>query len=209
MKQINVPPTRSNLIQAKSSLELAEEGYELLDQKRHVLINEMMEKIDETKEIQSKINEYFYEAYKALQMVDITIGIETVEEIAAGIKFVDDLRIKHYSVMGVEIPEVQEISEYIEPHYSFWRTNLSLDRAFKNFRKVVSLIARMAEVENSVYRLATAIKRTQKRANALKKILIPRYESRMKFIEETLEEKERENFYRVKMLKDKNKKINN
>lgn len=203
MDRLNVSPTKSNLIQTKNSLNLAQEGYELLDQKRNVLIREMMDRIDEAKEIQSEINEYFYEAYQALQIVDITMGIQTVEEIATGIDFIDDIKIRSYSVMGVEIPEVEPISEEIEPRYSFFRTNLALDRAFKNFKRVVSLITRLAEIETSVYRLATSIKRTQKRANALDNILIPRYRNTVKFIEDTLEEKEREDFFRIKMLKEK------
>lgn len=203
MEKLNVSPTKSNLVNTKGSLKLAREGYELLDKKRNVLIQEMMKRIDEAKEIQSEINDYFYEAYQALQSVDITQGIKTVEDIATGIDFVDDIKIRSYSVMGVEIPEVEVISEDIIPRYSFFRTNMALDRAFKNFKRVVSLISRLAETETSVYRLATSIKKTQKRANALDNILIPKYENTVKFIQDTLEEKEREDFYRVKMLKSK------
>ncbi len=203
MEKLNVSPTKSNLVNTKGSLKLAREGYELLDKKRNVLIQEMMKRIDEAKKIQSEINDYFYEAYQALQSVDITQGIKTVEDIATGIDFVDDIKIRSYSVMGVEIPEVEVISEDIIPRYSFFRTNMALDRAFKNFKRVVSLISRLAEIETSVYRLATSIKKTQKRANALDNILIPKYENTVKFIQDTLEEKEREDFYRVKMLKSK------
>lgn len=201
MEKLNISPTKSNLASTKNSLELAQEGYELLDKKRNVLIQEMMKRIDEARKIQSEINEVFYEAYQALQVVDITQGIKTVEEIATGINFIDDVKIRSYSVMGVEIPEVEPVPEEIKPRYSFFKTNLALDRAFKNFKRVVSLITRLAEIETSVYRLATSIKQTQKRANALDNILIPRYEGTVKFIQDTLEEKDREDFYRIKMLK--------
>ena len=203
MEKLNISPTKSNLLSTKSSLELAEEGYELLDKKRNVLIQEMMERIDEAKKIQSQINQYFYNAYEALQIVDITQGIKTVEEIAGGIDLIDNLKIRTYSVMGVEIPEVEELSQEIIPHYSFYKTNLALDRAYNNFQKVVYLISRLAEIETSVYRLAASIKKTQKRANALENISIPRYEKTVKFIEERLEEKEREEFFRMKLLKEK------
>ncbi len=203
MEKLNISPTKSNLLSTKSSLELAEEGYELLDKKRNVLIQEMMERIDEAKKIQSQINQYFYNAYEALQIVDITQGIKTVEEIAGGIDLIDNLKIRTYSVMGVEIPEVEELSQGIIPHYSFYKTNLALDRAYNNFQKVVYLISRLAEIETSVYRLAASIKKTQKRANALENISIPRYEKTVKFIEERLEEKEREEFFRMKLLKEK------
>jgi V/A-type H+-transporting ATPase subunit D len=205
MAKLKVSPTKSNLLATKNSLELAEEGYELLDKKRNVLIKEMMDRIDAAKEIQSQINKYFYNAYEALQIVDITQGIQTVEEIAGGINLIDNVKIRSYSVMGVEIPEVEELTAEIAPHYSFYKTNLALDRAYENFQKVVQLISRLAEIETSVYRLATSIKKTQKRANALENIMIPRYKSTVKFIEETLEEKEREDFFRIKLLKSKKK----
>lgn len=203
MEKMDISPTKSNLDEVKDSLELAREGYELLDKKRTVLIQEMMERIDEAKKIQSEINEYFYEAYQALQEVDITQGIKTVEEIGTGIDFIDSLKIRTYSVMGVEIPEVEHVSEEITPRYSFFRTNLALDRAFKNFKRVISLITKLAEIETSVYRLATSIKKTQKRTNALDNLMIPRYEETVKFIQDTLEEKEREEFYRIKKFKEK------
>ena len=203
MEKFNISPTKSNLVNIKDSLKLAREGYELLDKKRNVLIQEMMKRIDEAREIQSEINEFFFEAYQALQSVDITQGIKTVEDIATGIDYIDDIKIRTYSVMGVEIPEVEIIPENIIPRYSFFRTNMALDRAYKNFKRVVSLISRLAEIETSVYRLATSIKKTQKRANALDNILIPKYKNTVKFIQDTLEEKEREDFYRVKMLKER------
>lgn len=203
MEKMDISPTKSNLDEVKDSLELAREGYELLDKKRTVLIQEMMQRIDEAKEIQLEINEYFYEAYQALQEVDITQGIKTVEEIGTGIDFIDSLKIRTYSVMGVEIPEVEPVSEDITPRYSFFRTNLALDRAFKNFKRVISLITKLAEIETSVYRLATSIKKTQKRTNALDNLMIPRYEKTVKFIQDTLEEKEREEFYRIKKFKEK------
>ena len=80
-------------------------------------------------------------------------------------------------------------------------TNSMLDRAYERFNEVKRLTAELAEVENSVYRLADAIKKTQKRANALKNIMIPRFEETVKFITDALEEKEREEFSRLKVIK--------
>ena len=137
MEKLNISPTKSNLLSTKSSLELAEEGYELLDKKRNVLIQEMMERIDEAKKIQSQINQYFYNAYEALQIVDITQGIKTVEEIAAGIDLIDDLNIRTYSVMGVEIPEVEELSQEIFPHYSFYA--LSYINNLESFISIIEI----------------------------------------------------------------------
>lgn len=197
----NIAPTKWNLMQARNSLELAEEGFELLDKKRHVLIREMMGLIDKAQVIQGMINDIFSEAYQALQQANITIGISTVEDIARAVDEDNSLDIKLRSVMGVEIPRVRADASPIEPRYSFYRTNPALDRAFKNFNRVKHLIVVLAEVENSVYRLAVNIRQTQKRANALQNIVIPRYRKMIKFIEDVLEEREREDFIRLKMIK--------
>ena len=85
--------------------------------------------------------------------------------------------------------------------YGFLNTNSQLDHAYVSFRKVVQTTTVLAEVENSIYRLATAIKKTQRRANALRNILIPRYEGIVKFITDNLEEKDREEFARMKVIK--------
>ncbi len=203
MNNRNVSPTKNNLMEYQSSLDLAQEGYELLDKKRNILIREMTERIDEAEEVQSQINKYFYEAYQALQTVDIMMGIETVEQIGTGMELIEEVEIKNYSVMGVEIPMVKTISEEIEPRFSLYTTRLALDQTYKNFKRVVKLITRLAEIETSVYRLATSIKKTQKRANALENIQIPKYKGIVKFIEESLEEKEREQFFRSKLIKQK------
>lgn len=197
----NIAPTKSNLIKAKTSLKLSKEGYTLLDKKRNVLIRELMSLIDEAKEVQEKMVETFAKAYAALQTANITMGISTVESVALGIPESDDVDIILKSVMGVEIPRVKKNGKGIEPRYSAYRTNPALDQAYKHFLEVKNLTYQLAETENAVYRLATEIKKTQKRANALNNIMIPRYEEIVKFITDTLEEKDREEFSRLKVLK--------
>ncbi|MFQ8599548.1 MAG: V-type ATP synthase subunit D [Oscillospiraceae bacterium] len=86
-------------------------------------------------------------------------------------------------------------------YYGFSDTNSQLDEAYIHFHAVKMLTARLAEIENSVYRLANAIKKTQRRANALKNIIIPRFESTSRYITNALEEKEREEFSRLKVIK--------
>ena len=111
---------------------------------------------------------------------------------------------RYRSVMGVEIPTVHLEKRDEGIPYGFMHTNSMLDEAYINFLKVKYLCADLAEVENSVYRLTDAIKKTQKRANALKNIVIPRYDEIIKFISDALEEKEREEFTRLKVIKNRN-----
>ncbi len=196
-----VSPTKSRLIETKRSLVLAREGHTLLDKKRNVLIREMMHLIDSVREVQKNVETIFAEAYDGLQKASLSIGIENVEEMGLAIDEVEDLEIRLRSVMGVEVPEISEIDEDIRASYGFIRTNADLDRAYKNLKRALSLIARLTEIETTVYRLALEIKKTQRRVNALEYVLIPRYEEIVKFIESYLEETERDDFFRMKRLK--------
>lgn len=201
--QENIAPTKANLIAAQVSLNFSKKGYELLDKKRNVLIREMMNFMDRAKEIQQKMREIFKDAYEALIMANITLGINEVYEVARSIPQTTEFTILTYSVMGVEIPQIKYERSKLEPYYSFYHTNTTLDVALQEFHEVKYLLYELAEVEDSVYKLAVEIKRTQKRTNALKNIQIPKYEVIVKMISEMLEEKEREDFFRLKVLKKK------
>ncbi len=197
----NTFPTKGNLILAKNSLALARQGYGLMDKKRNILIRELMGLIDQAKNIQSEIDATFTEAYQALQQANIDLGINYVQEIGLSIPVEDSIKIKTRSIMGTEIPLVQYNQKPPVPSYSFYSTTESLDIAKLKFEKVKELTIRLSMVENSAYRLATNIKKTQKRANALKNITIPTYEALTKNISNALEEKEREEFTRLKVIK--------
>jgi V/A-type H+-transporting ATPase subunit D len=197
----NTFPTKGNLILAKNSLKLAKQGYELMDKKRNILMRELMELIDKAKEVQSEIDTTFSSAYMALQQANIEMGINTVSELSNTIPEEDSIRIKQRSIMGTEIPLVEYDSSISKPTYAFFQTKLSLDEATKRFLKVKDLTIRLSEIENSAYRLATNINKTQKRANALKNITIPTYSSLVQEISNALEEKEREEFTRLKVIK--------
>ena len=201
--QENIAPTKANLMIAQVALNFSKKGYELLDKKRNVLIREMMSFMDRAKGIQQKMQEIFKEAYEALIMANITIGINEVNEVAESIPQATEFTILTQSIMGVEIPQIKYEKRELEPYYSFYHTNTALDVALKEFHRVKYLLYELAEIEDSIYKLATEIKRTQKRTNALKNIQIPKYEALVKMISEMLEEKEREDFFRLKVLKKK------
>lgn len=199
----NTFPTKGNLILAKNSLALASQGYELMDKKRNILIRELMDLIDKASSIQREIDTTFSAAYEALQQANIENGISFVQEIARTIPIEDSIRIKTRSIMGTEIPLVESSSEFL-PAYSFHNVRPSLDVARMHFEKVKELTIELSTIENSAYRLATSIKKTQKRANALKNITIPAYTTLVHDISNALEEKEREEFTRLKVIKRNN-----
>ena len=197
----NTFPTKGNLILAKNSLKLAHMGYELMDKKRNILIRELMGLIDEAKGIQSEIDSTFRAAYAALQKANIELGINYVQEVGASVPVEKGVKIKARSIMGTEIPLVQHEVKPLQLTYGFYNTTQSLDEARYHFERVKELTIKLSMVENSAYRLANSIKKTQKRANALKNITIPKYETLSKDISEALEEKEREEFTRLKVIK--------
>lgn len=197
----NTFPTKGNLLIAKNSLKLAKQGYELMDKKRNILMRELMELIDQAREIQSEIDSTFSSAYLALQRANIEMGIRNVEELSGTIAEENSIRIKQRSIMGTEIPLVEFDNSTSKPTYAFFQTKISLDEAAKRFIKVKELTIRLSMIENSAYRLATSINKTQKRANALKNITIPYYTELTFSIQNALEEKEREEFTRLKIIK--------
>lgn len=197
----NTFPTKGNLILAKNSLALSKQGFDLMDKKRNILIKELMELVDQAKDIQSQIDVTFRTAYSALQRANLDIGISYVQEISRTVPVEDSIQIKTRSVMGTEIPLVQANESSNAPTYAYYGTKASLDEANAAFEKVKQLTIRLSAVENAAYRLAINIKKTQKRANALKNITIPKYEELTKSISNALEEKEREEFTRLKVIK--------
>ena len=197
---LKVVPTKGNLIAMKKSLQLANLGYNLIDQKRNVLIKEMMTLLDDVKIIRDQITSSYQEAYDALQEANISMGL--ISSIVNSTPEDYGISIAYRSVMGVEIPKISYNQQPLKMTYDIERSNSKVDYAYNCFYRVKQLTVLLAEVENSVYRLANTIRKTQKRANALKNISIPRFESTIKVISEALEEKEREEFTRQKVIKE-------
>jgi len=200
---VMIAPTKSNLIKSKSSLALSKKGYELLDKKRNVLIKEMMEFVDKARNMHDEIYDVITEAYEALQKANITLGVKNVEDMSYSIPADEHFDVLLKSVMGVDIPTVKYIDKKIIPTYGFYNTNSALDEAREKFKDVRFKVYELAEVENSIFKLAKEIEKTQKRTNALQHKQIPKYKEQVIYIQEVLEEKEREDFFRLKKLKKK------
>ena len=194
-------PTKGNLMLAKNSLALAKQGYDLMDKKRNILIRELMDLIDEARTIQEEIDTTFTYAYECLQRANIENGISNVEMLAYTVPIENSITIQTRSIMGTEIPLVRHEQGPMKVAYGFNNTSESLDIARQHFERVKELTIKLSMVENSAYRLANSIKKTQKRANALKNITIPHYEALSRTISNALEEKEREEFTRLKVIK--------
>lgn len=202
----SVAPTKSNLMAMKKSLALARLGYDLLDRKRTLMLREMSRLTDDVRDIQEKIGIAFTDAYESLRKTNMTLGQNEVLRIAMSRDTDDDLKLLSRSVMGVEIPDIRMTGEISMPNYGFSSTNPLLDETYIAFMKVRDLTAKAAAVENSVYRLAKAIKSSQKRAMALKNVVIPELETSIGIVAGYLEEKEREEFTTLKVIKERSAK---
>ncbi|MBO6126498.1 MAG: V-type ATP synthase subunit D [Clostridia bacterium] len=193
-------PTKGNLLASKNYLVFAKTGFSLLDKKQNILIKELMALVSRADEIRKNIDKVYAEAYSGLQQANVSM--KNCREISMSVPILDNLNLSFRSVMGVEIP----IFNFVElkdnkPTFGLHDSNSYLDEAYLKFKKVLNLTVRYAEIENSIYRLARVIKKTKKRANALKNSIIPKFSHAVKFIGDALEEKEREEFSRLKVIK--------
>lgn len=199
---LTVPESRIEQLTRVPQIEyIAKQGYELMDKKRNILIRELMDLIDEARDIQDEIDSTFTYAYQCLQRANIEHGINMVSQIAYTVPIENSITIQTRSIMGTEIPHVKYTPSVPAPTYAFSTTRESVDLAADAFRKVKDLTVKLSMVENAAYRLATNIKKTQKRANALQNITIPMYTELVYNITNALEEKEREEFTRLKVIK--------
>ena len=203
MPRINVPPTRSNLLRLRQELDFAREGYEILDQKREVLITELIHLAHDAEVLQEQMWRLLAAAYRVLEQAKLTMGQERVEWAALAVNKTVDVQLRFRGVMGVPIPLVTASGEPPEMPYSLGDTTVALDEAGTAFREVLSHIPELSELVTSVWRLAAELRKTQRRVNALQYIFIPDYEETIAFIESELEEREREEAFRLKRLKTK------
>ena len=155
--------------------------------------------MDKVKLLRDEISSVYAEAYLALQQANISLGV--VSEISNAVTVETGVQIVYRSVMGVEIPTVSCLETAVQFEYGFEESNSKLDEATIKFNQVKKMTILLSEIDNSIYRLARAIQKTQKRANALKNIVLPQLKDDIKYISEALEEKEREEFTRLKVIK--------
>ncbi|PNS00777.1 V-type ATP synthase subunit D [Petrotoga mexicana DSM 14811] len=195
-------PTKGNLIALKQQYQLSQEGHDLLEKKRNIIMKELVDLIEQAKEIQEKILTTLARAYESLQLANLDLGIENIEEYANGIPEYDELKIRFKSVMGVEVPElIRQEKPKLEIPYEIYRTDAALDEAYISFETALELITEASMIENKVYKLAYEVQKTKKRVSALENIVIPKMKESIKFIQDTLEETEREEFFKLKKMK--------
>jgi V/A-type H+-transporting ATPase subunit D len=209
MARINLPPTRSNLIRMKQELTFIREGYDILNRKREVIAAELVRVAREAEDIQEQVWQQLEKAYQAIEKAQLTMGRERVEWAALSASKTVDVQLKVHGIMGVPIPQIEARGEPTEMAYSLGDTTAALDEASETFREVLARIPELSRLVTAVWRLAVELRKTQRRVNALQYIFIPDYEETISFIVSTLEEREREDIFTLKLFKTRMEKAEN
>ena len=198
----NVAATKIELLKYKRSSQVASMVQKILDDKRKVLLKNIEEMITEANKARGGIWEPLQDVYKSVNDAYLSLGTATVDSVAQSTPAVMEVDTKVKRVVDVTIPtlNVTEKDTKSMP-YGFADTNSSIDRAAKQIKILLPKICKAAEYENSIFALAKALEKTQKLLNALENVIIPQYRLRIKFILATLEEREREEFARLKKVK--------
>jgi V/A-type H+-transporting ATPase subunit D len=205
--KLNVSPTKSNLIKIRGELNFARTGYELLDQKREILIVEVMHMIEDVRRARKNAEEVLSKAYRALRKAMMMMGVNRVKAVSMAVMPDISVSITDRTIMGVVIPIIDITTKKKRPYYTTGGTVSAVDEAVILFRDTLKRIAELTEVEVAVWRLAMELKKTQRRVNALENIFIPQYVETEKFLEDSLAEKERESFFQMKRVKAKLEKL--
>lgn len=201
-KRIAISITKSNLLRQKEDLKFAEEGYDLLEQKREVLVMEVMRSIEDCRQSKKEADEILTHAYDSLKITYMIIGKKTVEKAAFSAVSAEKINVRDRGVMGIAVPTISyKQTEAFCNQYGFKETSFCLDKTVQLFTKTLAKLAKLAQIEVSLWKLAFELKKTQRRANALNNILIPQYKDTIKYLDDNLEEKEREVLFQLKRVK--------
>jgi len=202
MTQLNYAPTKTNLLRLRSDLNFAQQGYELLDQKRNILIIELLALVDQATDFQRRVENALAKAYEALEETVFDMGKLKVQYLIGAVNMSTEITIRSRRVMGVSLPVIETEFKEHAPYYSPMGTSFWVDSSISFFKEALKLMGKLAELKISVLRLANEVKRTIRKVNALEKIAIPNLNETVHYIQSRLEENERDMFVLMKLVKE-------
>jgi V/A-type H+/Na+-transporting ATPase subunit D len=203
MARLDVAPTRDAYLEIQRTLKRIQEGHDLLEQKRQILVSELMTQVEVARRIKDQIDAVMAAAYDALWQAAVQSGITGLSRQSCGVQMEHAVSISSRSVMGVPVPRIECRAAPLSVHFALTDGRSSTDEVMRRFAKSLELVAQLAQVENAVFRLAREIRRTQRRVKALEKIFIPQYKESLKYIEGALDERQREEFIVLRKVKQK------
>jgi V/A-type H+-transporting ATPase subunit D len=199
-KRLSVPPTKSALLQVGRQVKFLEQGRAMLEKKRDLLTRLVYERLAQYRELRAETVKELAEAYHWLGVVQMRMGGQMLRQSSVGLKPAVGLKVVARSSVGVEYPSVTATPLPLQPVGLMW-TDVSFDEARKKLRDLTITLARLGEAENALWRLLAASRKTQKRVNALKYNIIPRYQATVQHIRAALEEDERNTLFQIKVLR--------
>jgi V/A-type H+-transporting ATPase subunit D len=202
MAQLNYAPTKTNLLRLRNDLKFAQQGYDLLDQKRNILIVELLALVDQATDFQRRVENELAKAYEALEETVFDMGKLKVQYLTGAVNMSTEITIRSRRVMGVSLPIIETEFREHAPYYSPMGTSFWVDSSLSFFKEALKLLGKLSELKISVFRLANEVKRTIRKVNALEKIAIPNLKETVHYIESRLEENERDMFVLMKMVKE-------
>jgi V/A-type H+/Na+-transporting ATPase subunit D len=203
MAKLTIAPTKSNLLSVKEQLSTALDGYDLLEQKREILVMELMRMVEKVKLLERDIDKTIDSAYPALRNMLMAVGGDRVERTAHTVKYDFTIDEKPVTLAGMSFESIDVVLPKQELFCSFMGTFADSDKVMVDFFKLLRLLTEMASIRTIVWRLANEVKKTQRRVNALDKMIIPQTRETKVYIESVLEERERENVFVLKSLKNR------
>jgi V/A-type H+-transporting ATPase subunit D len=197
--RLNIPPTKSSLLDLKRRLVFLNEGYRLLERKRELLTRLVYEKLSEYRQLYSSTRDAYTEAYRWLSITQMRMGSNRIQQLAIGMPLAVEAKVVPRRNMSVQYPSV-EIQKLPLSPVGILGTDASLDETRSSLADMVVKAAQLAEVETALWRLLEEQRKTQKRVNALKYNVIPRFERTIKYVQSSLEEEERNSLFQLKVL---------
>ena len=203
MPREQIAPTKSNLLRVKERLATAREGYDLLEQKREILVMELMQKVEQVKLLEKEMDGSIETAYPALKRMLVAMGRERADRLSRGITYRFQLDEKTVSCAGMKLPSLEISLPEAELKYSPANSFAECDETVLEFFKLLKILTELAAVRTIAWTLAREVRKTQRRVNALEKMVIPTARDTKLYIEAALEERDRDSFFTSKLLKRK------
>lgn len=199
--KITIAATKTNLLKAKKSLSLTREGFELLDEKRKILMAELTAIVDTVDSLQAQVDQALEKGYALVDKAVVMMGRQAVEEVSLSVDITNEIGLSQRRVMGVSVPVISLRLVEHPPYYSPFESTLYIDEAILKFRLALELIASLAEKKIALLRMAQEAQKTIRKVNALEKIYLPYYQQAVKHISERLDEESRDAFAMLKLIK--------
>jgi V/A-type H+-transporting ATPase subunit D len=201
VSRLNVPPTKSSQLRLREDLDMASEGFALLDQKREILVLELMRLLEHVRQAEKALEAAKQKAYETLRKALAQNGSNRMQRVASGISYDHAVQVHTRVVAGVRIPQISVQHGQFRLQYGFSDTDSLVDETMRDFLELLNAVGEMARLETAVWLLARELKKTQRRVNALEQIFIPDFRDTLHYISETLESKELEAFTIMKIVK--------